>query len=246
MESSNEAMGSPFDDGDLYDVLLGGAEFGLDYYGDLARRAEGPVLDIGCGTGRVLLPCLAACVDIDGLDLYEPMLARLRTRASELGLSPRLYQGDMSGFRLPRKYALIMIPYNAFTHNVTQESQLRCLAACREHLLPGGLLTLDGAFPGLAWIGAEQNVRVLEGEIQDPRTGRMLRVFDTRSFDRVRQVQHSITEIESIGADGAVELLQRSSYEMRRDGFIKMKWLCCLAVWGSNAGRSGAASMAGS
>jgi SAM-dependent methyltransferase len=206
---------TPFDDGELYDILAGDLDYGLDFYIDLAKRAGGPVLDIGCGTGRVLLPCLQAGVDIDGLDLFEPMLARLRESATKLGLSPRLYRADMSDFQLPRRYALIMIPFNAFTHNLTQESQIRCLECCREHLRPGGTLVFDGAFPGLHWIGAQQDCRVLEGERADPRTGRTLRVFDTRTFDRVRQLQHSITEVESVGTDGIVELLQRSEFDMR-------------------------------
>jgi hypothetical protein len=121
----------------------------------------------------------------------------------------------MSDFQTPRRYALIMIPFNAFTHNVTQERQIRCLECCREHLLPGGMLTFDGAFPGLDWIAAPQGSRVLEGEKIDPRTGHTLRVFDTRSFDRVRQLQHSITEVESVGPDGQVELVQRSEYDTR-------------------------------
>jgi SAM-dependent methyltransferase len=215
MSLPEASVPSPFEDGELYDVLLGGLEYGLDFYVDFARRAVGPVLDIGCGTGRVMLPCLQAGVDIDGLDLFEPMLARLRKSAAKLGLSPQLYRADMSEFRLSRRYQLVMIPFNAFTHNLTQESQIRCLQCCREHLLPGGMLVFDGAFPGLHWIGAAQHSRVLEGEITDPRTGRTLRVFDTRSFDRVRQVQHSITEVESVGADGTVELLQRSEFDTR-------------------------------
>jgi hypothetical protein len=82
-------------------------------------------------------------------------------------------------------------------------------------LLPGGMLVFDGAFPGLHWIGAQQHCRALEVEKLDPRSGRILRVFDTRSFDRVRQLQHSITEVESVGPDGTVELLQRSEFDTR-------------------------------
>jgi hypothetical protein len=67
--------------------------------------------------------------------MSEPMLARLRGSAAKLGLSPRLYHADMSDFRLPRQYALIMIPFNSFTHILTQETQIRCLERCREHLL---------------------------------------------------------------------------------------------------------------
>jgi SAM-dependent methyltransferase len=215
MLSPEASSSTPFDDGELYDTLLGGFNYGLDFYVDLARRAMGPVLDLGCGTGRILLPCMRAGVDIDGLDLFEPMLAQLRQSAAKLGLTPRLYRADMSDFRTQRRYALIMIPFNAFTHNLTQDSQIQCLGCCREHLLPGSMLVFDGAFPGLQWISGPDGIRVLEGETTDPRSGHKLRVFDTRSFDRVQQLQHSITEVESIGPDGTIELVQRSEYDTR-------------------------------
>ena len=142
--------------------------YGLDFYVALAREANGPVLDIACGTGRILLPCLQAGVDIEGLDLFEPMLKTLRAKAAALNLSPRLHQADMSDFSLPRRYALIMIPFNAFIHNMTQEAQIRCLQRCREHLLPGGKLAFDTFFPSLEIVGAPQNTRVLEGEFPHP------------------------------------------------------------------------------
>ena len=72
-----------------------------------------------------------------------------------------------------------------------------------------------GRFRACTGSARQQGCRVLEGEQTDPRTGRTLRVFDTRSFDRVRQLQHSITEVESVGPDGTVELLQRSEFDMR-------------------------------
>ena len=118
---------STFDNGDAYDLVGDNVPYGLDFYVDLAKQSEGPVLDIACGTGRILLPCLQAGVDIEGLDLFEPMLKRLRTKATALGLSPQLYQSDMSDFSLPRRYALAMIPFNAFIHNMTQAAQISCL-----------------------------------------------------------------------------------------------------------------------
>lgn len=128
-------------------MLLGSFAYGMDYYCGLARAASGPVLDIACGTGRILLPCLQAGVDIDGLDFFESMLDTLRAKAAASNLLPRLYQGDMSNFLLPRRYALVMVPFNAIIHNMTQEAQISCLQRCREHLLPGGLLTFDTFFP---------------------------------------------------------------------------------------------------
>ena len=206
---------SIFDDGDVYDLVGNDLPYGLDFYVALAREASGPVLDIACGTGRILLPCLQAGVDIEGLDLFEPMLNTLRTKASVLGLSPRLHQADMSDFSLSRRFGLVMIPFNAFIHNMTQEAQICCLRLCREHLLPGGELTFDTFFPSLEILGTPEKTRVLEGEIPHPQTGLPIRMYDTRSFDRVAQVQHSLNEIELLAADGSVQTVHRSEVSSR-------------------------------
>ncbi len=206
---------SIFDDGDVYDLVLADLPYGRDFYIGLAREAKGPVLDLACGTGRILLPCLQAGIDIEGVDLFEPMLATLRKKAAAQSLSPRLHQADMSEFSLPRRFALIMIPFNAFIHNMTQEAQIRCLARCREHLMPGGLLAFDTFFPSREYIASEQNVRALEGEFPHPETGLPMRMYDTRTFDRVEQIQHSVNEIEVLRADGSVEKVYRSQASMR-------------------------------
>lgn len=210
-----DSLPSTFDDGDMYDLVCQGMPYGLDFYVALASEAKGPVLDIACGTGRILLPCMQAGVDIEGLDLFAPMLKTLRTKADELSLSPTLYQCDMSDFSLPRRYALLMIPFNAFIHNMTQAAQISCLECCREHLLAGGQLVFDTFFPSLEVIGAPQKTRVLEGELPHPRTGLPMRMYDTRTFDRVAQEQHSLNEIELLDADGGVQATHRSEVSSR-------------------------------
>ncbi|MEP7272155.1 MAG: hypothetical protein ABI882_11675 [Acidobacteriota bacterium] len=121
----------------------------------------------------------------------------------------------MSDFELPRRYALVMIPFNAVGHNMTQAAQIRCLSLCRQHLMPGDLLAFDTFFPSLAIIGTPQNTRVLEGELPHPSTGLPMRMYDTRSFNRVEQVQHSINELELLGADGSVQQTHRSEMSLR-------------------------------
>lgn len=220
---------SPFDDGTLYDLVLDKLDYAIDFYVKAARQAQGPVLDIGCGTGRILLPCLQAGADVDGLDLAAPMLERLQEKAHALGYKPKVYQGDMARFELPRRYALIMITFNAFVHNLTQEDQLRCLECCRKHLLPGGKLVFDGFFPGLGIIGAAENTRVLEMECPHPANGNALRLYDTRRFDRVKQLQFSINEIEEVQANGSIKVLQRSEFAVRWVYLEEMKLLLRLA-----------------
>jgi SAM-dependent methyltransferase len=229
-EQLSSGLPSIFDDGDVYDLVGKDMPYGLDFYVTLAREASGPVLDIACGTGRILLPCLQAGVDIEGLDLFEPMLKTLRAKAAALGLSPRLHQADMSDFSLPRRFHLIMIPFNAFIHNMTQEAQIRCLRLCREHLLPGGELTFDTFFPALEFVSTPEKTRVLEGEFPHPQTGLPIRMYDTRTIDRVAQVFHSLNEIELLAADGSLQTVHRSEISSRF--FYKHEMVLLLRVAG--------------
>jgi len=206
---------SPFDDGELYDILFQDFPYAIDFYVGLAREAKGPVLDIACGTGRILLPCLQAGADVDGLDLSEAMLNTLRQKAAALHLAPNLYRADMSDFRLPRRYALIMITFNAFIHNLTQDIQLRCLELCRQHLAPGGVLAFDTFFPALGIVGASENTRALELETRHPQTGLPLRLYDTRSFNRVEQIQRSLNEVEIVDSEGNVQTIHRCEFSTR-------------------------------
>ncbi len=213
--SATEKLSSTFDDGDVYDLVGGEIPYGLEFYVSLAREADGPVLEVACGTGRILLACMQAGVDIEGVDLFEPMLRRLREKAAALGLSPRLHQADMRDFSLSRRFSLVMIPFNAFIHNLTQEAQISCLLCCRKHLVAGGRLVFDTFFPSLEIVGAAPGTRVLEGELPHPETGLPIRMYDTRTFDRVAQTQHSINEIELLAAEGKVLATYRSEIRGR-------------------------------
>jgi len=121
----------------------------------------------------------------------------------------------MTNFRLPRRFALIMIPNNTIVHNLTAEDQIATLQTCREHLLPGGLLAFDTAFPGPAWICAPDGTRELEAEVPHPMTGLPIRMWDTRTFDRVKQIQHSHNEIEMLDAAGKIVEVHHSETAMR-------------------------------
>ncbi|HEX3532517.1 MAG TPA: class I SAM-dependent methyltransferase [Thermoanaerobaculia bacterium] len=172
---------TPFQDAELYDMLFRDLDFDREFYVRLAREARGPVLEVTCGTGRILLPCLQAGVDIDGLDLFPEMLGVLRRKAAELGLAPRLYQADMRDFTLPRRYALILVPFNGFVHNLTTDDQLQTLRACRKHLAAGGLLVLNVFFPGREVVCGPEGTPVLEHEVAHPVTGLPVRIYDTRT-----------------------------------------------------------------
>lgn len=206
---------TPFQDAELYEILFNDFGFDRDFYVELAREAGGPVLEVTCGTGRVLLPCLEAGAEIDGVDSSADMLDVLRRKAAARGLAPQLYQADMRDFTLPRRYALITIPFNGFVHNLTTEDQLQCLRTCRKHLAAGGVLVFNVYFPGPEVLNSPQDVPVLEHEAPHPVTGLPVRLYDTRSLNLVEQVQTSRMEIQELDAEGRVSARHPSTTAMR-------------------------------
>lgn len=117
----------------------------VGHYRELARRAKGPVLELGCGTGRILLPLLRAGVDIVGVDRSLPMLAQLRRDGAEL--APRVAQMDLCALALRGRFALILAPYSLITYLTRPDLVDAFLAQARELLDAHGRLLLDAFIP---------------------------------------------------------------------------------------------------
>ena len=123
------------------------------FFVEAARESGGPVLEVGCGTGRVLVPTAREGLEITGLDLSPHMLKvcreRLEGESQEVRARVRLVEADMRGFDLGRTFRLVTLPFRPFQHLLTVEDQLACLGCLRRHLQPGGRLILDVFNPSL-------------------------------------------------------------------------------------------------
>lgn len=230
---------SPYARPDLYDLLFDSLDYDFEFYLDAARAADGPVLDVACGTGRVMLPLLRAGLEVDGVDLSAAMLGRCAEKVKREGFAPHLERASMSAFRLPRRYAMVMIPFNAFAHNLTSEEQLACLARCREHLNPGGLLTFDVFTPTATMLAEPPGARVLEMEVAHPETGLPVRLYDTRTLDIVNQLQRSEMDIEELDEHGGLAVRHPFHADVRWVWPVEMALLLQMAgyarwqMWGS-------------
>jgi SAM-dependent methyltransferase len=126
-----------------YDQLLQSEGRDIEYYTRLATRQSGRVLELACGTGRILVPICLAGTSIDGVDLSEEMLTLCRSKCDTYRLSPGIYRQDMVRFDLPHQYDLIFIAGGSFQLLSDREDVASCLSHIYHHLRPGGRLVMD-------------------------------------------------------------------------------------------------------
>jgi SAM-dependent methyltransferase len=168
----------------------------IAFWIEQAQASGGPVLEIGCGTGRVLIPTARAGIAITGLDLSEHMLRvcreRLAREPDEVRARARLVRADMRDFELGQAYRLVTTPFRPFQHLETVEDQLSCLRCIHRHLAPGGRLILDLFNPSVYHLAREITGEELEDgpELVLPDGRRVLRRHRFVSMDLYNQVNH--------------------------------------------------------
>ena len=130
---------------DLVDELSQFEDFG--FFRMMLESCPGPVLDVGCGTGRILLGLKEQGLDVAGLDSSPEMLRQCRQKLSANQLEAELYEGDMRSFDLKRSFSTILIPGFSI-QLLTEDNDLQsCLERCYQHLSPGGQLIVSTYFP---------------------------------------------------------------------------------------------------
>jgi SAM-dependent methyltransferase len=128
----------------------------LAFYAGLADIQGGPVLELGCGSGRVLVPLAHAGHQVVGVDTSPYMLAlardKLTSAGPEVAARVRLVQDDVRHLELSERFDLAIIAVKTFAYLITRHDQQRALAAVAAHLRPGGLLAIDLLNPTPDWL----------------------------------------------------------------------------------------------
>ena len=200
-------------DPELYDVVTPTTFRGdVDWYRDKAHELGGPVLELGAGTGRIAIPIAQDGIAIHALDAHPGMLDRLRQKLAdqprEVGDRVTIVQQDMRSFRLEQRFRLVIAPFRALLHNLTEDDHLACFARVREHLRPDGCFAFNVFHPSLEFMaqhaGALAGVWRWVSTIDREDGGCVVRSEATR-YDTVRRLAYSMLRYEDYGPDGALQ-----------------------------------------
>ena len=144
----------------VYDELAqrGDEEDAVAFLASLAR--DGPVLELAVGTGRLALPLAATGVRVDGVDLSQPMVDRLRAKPGGDALT--VVVGDLCDVTLPDRYALVFIAFNSFFNVLSQDAQVRAFENVARHLTEDGVFVMEAFVP--AFLVGMRNDQYVEAE----------------------------------------------------------------------------------
>ena len=196
---------------EYYDLIHGHLDEDLPMWQALTQDAAGPILEIGCGSGRLLVPLAGAGHRLTGLDLVEVALNAARAKLEGVGLTGQvaLVQADMRDFDLPRQdFAVALVALNTLMHCHSLEEQLATLRAIHKHLAPAGRLIIDLFYPHPELLAEADGRLNFEADLVDDLTGRTVQWYWRHDIDLARQMRHLTYILDEIDADGHVRRSQ--------------------------------------
>jgi len=201
-----------------YDIVHDQLTEDLDFVLTLAQEYGGPILELGCGTGRLVLPLVLAGHFVTGIDNEQSMLdlalQRLNRETEEIQQRAALHLDDIRSFSLPSaasNYRLAIFSYNTLLHFQAGEI-VKTLRRVKRCLAKDGLLFVDVANPYSIEDDIYEDYPVLEDRFTNPTTGETVVQMSHSRLDSMRQCLHTTWYFES--QEVSEQLSDRVSVEM--------------------------------
>lgn len=172
-----------------YDHLFDEPNF--EVWMEQAEIFGGPILELGCGTGKISIPMAQHGLEVVGIDLFPSMLREAQRKADELHLHVQWIEGDMRNFMLDQKFKMILLPSNNVGHLHTIDDFEACMESVKRHLLPDGVFIIDVMVPNLKFLLRPNDEIYTISEYTLPEGISTLR--GRSSYDPISQIRHTET-----------------------------------------------------
>ena len=179
---------------DLYDALHNDIETDENVIKYYAKKCNGPVLEIACGTGRLSKYIIDLGLPYTGIDNSEPFLD---ISLQKFGKDGTFLHNNMQDFRLAKKFDFIFIGFNSFLHNLTDKDALNCLRCVREHLNSDGIFLLSIFLPDPEFLYRDEYL--YEARTFFDYDGKQCRVMERNSYDDETQINSLTWQLEIDG-----------------------------------------------
>lgn len=186
----------PYADAVIYDLEYSGMIEDLAYYLDKARRATGPVLELGCGTGRLTRQLARRGVTVHGLDRAPDMLRRLHAllaaEPEEVRARVTTEEADYRTWSTTTRFGAVLWPFNALHHCAGEEDLRGVLTAARGWIADDGFLALDCYLPDRTLYSRDPDAKYEFRTFTHPTTGEELESWEQGWWDEAAMVHHVI------------------------------------------------------
>ena len=203
---------------DIYDSVHSWLTDDISFYVEEAIKSKGPVLELGCGTGRVVIPIAQAGISVTGLDLSESMLEMAHNKLSKpenSDLDIELVHANMCDFSLNRLFKLIIIPFNGFLSLLTVEEEIKALENIKQHLEPDGKFIFDIFTPDLNMLISEDDQVFHLRDVTDPLTNQKFILHHQSHYDNYNQIINVRMIIEQLTPEDIVTRKMYRDYQLR-------------------------------
>ena len=205
----------------------------LPFYRDLLHQHGSPLLELGCGTGRVALDLAAEGADVVGVELHPAMLALAREKAQHAQLGITLALGDLRSFDLDQKFALVLLTYNTLNHLLDLDSITRCFDSVKRHMDESTRFVVDTFQPSLAFLGGEPARKRQILRYLDPYTQDEVRLHEENHYDPATQHNRIVWTYEIDGRPQRTEeLTMRLFFPNELEALLRLSGFAIEARYG--------------
>jgi SAM-dependent methyltransferase len=178
-----------YQDAEFYDLEFADRAREIPFFRRFAQQANGPVLEVACGTGRLTLPIAHDGIEVTGLDVSLPMLNRARAKAEKASLTVKWVHGDCREMPFHDAFDLVFSATNAMQHLHDLDSVVAFLQSARRALRANGRLIIDVFNPDVTKLTRPSTVRYLHKTLSTP-TGDTIRVEASSHYRAQEQILH--------------------------------------------------------